>query len=109
MAESVVESVDDFGRILVAKDFSALFDSSDDLLIRSTYATPEGVHERVLNAVATRQVSNLAGTQTYASETWEYDTPSGRGGVVGTVSAGLVTGHTVSRYDLTSGNLLGNI
>jgi RHS repeat-associated protein len=99
-----VTQVDDWGRTLAVKNYNDLSSSNDDLMITTAYATPTGANERELNAVKSRVVTDFAGSQTYSSELFEYDTLP-----VGSVSTGFLTSHTVSRIDLGTGISLGNI
>lgn len=104
---STVDGVDRYGRVTAVTVVGDLF-NNPTLCTQTAYATPNGTGPRVLNAPASRAVTNCgaAGTdlKIYADESWEYDglssttdpnNPSGPPLVP--VSNGFVTGHTVSR------------
>jgi RHS repeat-associated protein len=111
LTSTEVQSVDDFGRITSVAAFNDLLRADDNLCVQTVYATPIGSNERVLNAPASRTVTDC-GTQpkTLARESWEYDgkkptssDPSIR------VSTGFVTSHIVSRIDLDTFASLGDM
>ena len=95
---SEVAQVDDFGRVLQLKQFNDVNNNpSDDLLVTTTYAEPTGSNARVLNAIASRKITNFAGTKTYASDSYEYNT------------SGFVTAHVASRIEVDTARLLDTI
>jgi hypothetical protein len=76
-------------------------DGEPILEIDTTYASPTGTNERVLNAVASRTVVGLSPTSgTFAREFWKYDNnpPTSTSD---TVSAGFPTAHIIDRRDDT--------
>lgn len=102
--EVVPESVDPFGRIGAVKSFNDVNRTDDDRMVLTTYATPAGTDARVLNAISTVAVARgFSGTPTVFHERWEYDTQPGQQPVPGTVSAGFVTAHVVSRLNAETG------
>jgi RHS repeat-associated protein len=111
---SSANRVDELGRVTVATHFNDLFRSDDDVCVETAYATPVGGPQRVLSARASETTTNCLRTpemkKILRREAWEYDTsPSGVKLPPGKVSKGFVTAHTVSRFDLTTGALLGEI
>jgi RHS repeat-associated protein len=101
--------VDEFGRTTSVRLRNDTYRLDDDVCVATTYATPTGANDRVLNAVTFRKT--VAGGDcsegeeiTYSEEAWEYDKlwP-------GYVSQGLVTAHTVYRHATDSGADLGAV
>jgi hypothetical protein len=97
-----IRGIDLFGRVTNIAYRNDLHRDDDDICIETTYAAAAGSNERVLFAPSFRTVSGCD-TTIYAKESWEYDgLPSS------TVSAGLVTAHSIERRD-DAGVLLSTI
>jgi len=126
MTESDVLSVDDYGRVTQVLQLNdLLLGNADDLCVTTEYAVPMGTNERVLNAPATRTVTNSCDPavtptsdpvlKTFAKTTWEYDTTAAGSKLPAKhVSKGFVTSQVVSRFDLDkadsdAGHLLNDI
>ncbi len=108
---STVEAMDDFGRITRARNDNDRVRLDDNVCVEMTYATPTGTNERVLNAPASRTVTDCGlSPQTLAYESWEYDgkRPTASDPAI-RVSNGFVTAHIVSRLDMDTHASLGDI
>lgn len=71
---STVQAMDDFGRITRAQTDNDRVRLDDNVCLQMTYATPTGTNARVLNAPASRTVTDCgASPKTLAHESWEYD------------------------------------
>jgi len=100
-----VRSIDDFGRISSVAQLNDFNRSDDDLCVNTIYAAPTGSNERVLNAPASRTITDctMPTAKVLSKDSWTYDKLA-----AGKVSNGFVTGHDVERHD-ESGALLGTV
>lgn len=96
------ETVDDFGRIGTQVLENDRARSDDDICISTTFATPQAVGVRVLDAIDSTRVAACRGRKAvFDGRLTLYD-----GLPHGQVASGLVTGRIVERYDVTAGTLI---
>ena len=96
--------IDKFGRVTFAEYKGDANRSDDDICIETLYAEPGPGRPRVLNALASRRVTDCGRRIIYSSEMWEYDgLPSG------SVKSGNMTAHWVDRRATDNGAILKQI
>jgi hypothetical protein len=91
--------VDDFGRVIFAAYDNDVFRSDDAICVENTFAAPNGTFPRVLNALASRRVTDCKQVGIfYASESLTYDDLP-----AGLVSNGRMTSHSIDRHSWCCG------